>query len=87
MPDGKALTVVNAVKTVITKFGVDINQVVGLGSDTSAMASELNGVNGLLKQENPSLVFSHCVAHRLGLGCPKRVPALHDARSCTDDQV
>ena len=68
MPDGKALTVVNAVKTVITKFGVDINQVVGLGRDSaSAMASELNGVNGLLKQENPSFVFSHCVAHRLSL--------------------
>ena len=55
----------NAVKTVITKFGVDMSKVVGLGSDgASAMASEWNGV----KQENPSLVFSHCVAHRLSLG-------------------
>ena len=68
VPDGKALTVVNAIKTVITKFGVDISKVVGLGSDgASAMASELNGVNGLLMQENPFLVFSHCVAHRLSL--------------------
>ena len=59
----------NAVKTVITKFGVDImSKVVGLGSDgASAMASELNGVNGLPRQENPSLVFSHCVAYRLSL--------------------
>ena len=65
MPDGKALTVVNAVKTVITKFGLDISKVVGLGSDgASAMASELNGV----KRENPPLVFSHCVAHRLSFG-------------------
>ena len=64
MPDGKTLTVVNAVKTVITKFGVDIRKVVGLGRDgASAMASELNG----LKQENPSLVFAHCVAYRLSL--------------------
>ena len=68
VPDGKALTVVNAVKSVITKFGVPISKVVGLGSDgASAMASELNGVNGLLKQDNPFLVFSHCVAHRLNL--------------------
>ena len=44
VPDGKALTVVNAVKTVITKFGLDISKVVGLGRDSaSAMASELNG--------------------------------------------
>ena len=64
MPDGKALTVVKAVKTVITKFGLDISKVLGLGRDgASAMASELNGV----KRENPSPVFSHCVAYRLSL--------------------
>ena len=65
VPDGKMLAVVNAVKTVITKFGVDNSKVVGLGRDgASAMASELNRV----KQENPSLVFAHCVAYRLSLG-------------------
>ena len=31
------------------------------------MTSELNGVNGLLRQQNPFLVFVHCVAHRLNL--------------------
>ena len=41
---------------------------VGHGSDGACiMASELNGVNGHLRQQNPFLVFVHCVAHRLNL--------------------
>ena len=79
MPDGKALTVVNAVKTVIIKFGVHISKVMGLGIDGgSVMASELNGVNGLMKLDNPFLVFSHCVAHRLSLAVYQACAGIHE---------
>ena len=54
--------------SVITQFDVVMSKVVGLGSDgASAMASELNWANDLLKQENAFLFFSHCVAHMLSL--------------------
>ena len=49
--------------SVITKFDVGMSKVVGLGSDGgSAMASELNWANGLLRQENAFLFFSQCSA-------------------------
>ena len=48
------------------KFG--IRKVVGLGTDgASVMASEMNGVNGLLTKDNPHLIFMYCVHHRLNL--------------------
>ena len=33
----------------------------------SVMASDLNGVNNLVRNDNPHIVFVHCVCHRLNL--------------------
>ena len=66
--DGKAATVVDAVGVTMKKFGVPMTKVIGLGSDgASVMASDIRGVNGMLKKQNRFLVFVHCVAHRLNL--------------------
>ena len=66
--DGKAVTVVDAVKEVAATYKFNMRKVVGLGTDgASVMASDLNGVNGLLTKDNPDLGFMHCVCHRLNL--------------------
>lgn len=66
--DGKAMTVHAATKAVLADYHVPDEKVTGLGSDgASAMSSELAGVNGLMKRDNPFCVFVHCVAHRLAL--------------------
>ena len=42
--------------------------IVGLGSDGAAeMAGELNGLNALMKVDNPFTIIVHCVCHRLNL--------------------
>ena len=41
---------------------------VGLGADSaSVMSGEIGGVQTLLKQIHPWLIYIHCVAHRLNL--------------------
>ena len=43
-------------------------QIIGLRSDdTAAMASDLNGFNSLMTNDNPYTVFVHCVCYRLNL--------------------
>ena len=52
----------------MNKICVPMTKVIGLGSDrASVMASDIRGINGMLKKQNPFLVFEHCVAHRLNL--------------------
>ena len=66
--DGKAVTVVDAVKVVAATYKFGMGKVVGFGNDgASMMASNLNGVIGLLTKDNPHLVFIQCVCHRLNL--------------------
>ena len=66
--DGKSTTAVDAADVTMKKFGVPMTKVIGLGSDgASVMASDIRGVNGMMKQLNPFLVFVYCVAHRLTL--------------------
>ena len=62
--NGKAVTVVDAVKEVAATYKFGMRKVT---DGTSVMASDLNGVNGLLTNDNPHLVFMHCVCHRLNL--------------------
>ena len=43
-------------------------QIIGLESDgAAAMASDLNGLNALMTNDNPYTVFVHCVCHSLNL--------------------
>ena len=58
----------NVIKTALTDFNIPIQKVVNLGADGAAvMSSDLNGVNGLMKQLNPYCIYVHCVCHRLNL--------------------
>ena len=75
--DGKAATVVHAVDVTMKIFGVPMTKIIGLGSDgTSVMASDIRGVNGMLKKQHPFLVFEHCVAHRLNLAVSQSCNAI-----------
>ena len=77
--DGKAVTVVDAVKEVAATYKFGMGKVVGLGTDgASVMASNLNGVNGLLTIDNPHLVFMHCVCHRLNLAVSQACTGIAD---------
>ena len=77
--DGKAVTVVDAVKEVAATYKFNMRKVVGLGTDgASVMASDLNGVNGLLTNDNPHLVFMHCVCHRLNLAVSQACAGITD---------
>src|SRR6218665_1344055 len=66
--DGTAASLLALIQETFKNFCVPITKVVGLGADgASVVASDLNGVNGLMKQLNPYCVFVHCVCHRLNL--------------------
>ena len=54
----------------------------GLGTDgASNVASNLNGLNGLWKEQNPYTVHVHCVCHRLALAVSQAGSDLHLVKS------
>ncbi|KAL2092744.1 hypothetical protein ACEWY4_012542 [Coilia grayii] len=64
--DGKADTIVSAVKTVLLKT----EKLYGLGTDGAAvMTGHVNGVAKQLKDSYPKLVAVACAAHKLALAC------------------
>ena len=77
--DGKAVTVVDAVKEVAATYKFGMRKMVGLGTEgASVMASDPNGVNGPLTNDNPHLVFMHCVCHRLNLAVSQACAGITD---------
>ena len=62
--DGKAVTIHQAVHDTCRKHSIPMTKIVGLGTDgASVMASDLNGVNGLMTHDNPHIIFcSLCVS-------------------------
>ena len=68
LPDGKAITINDALHTFLTEKGLVTNTLNGLSSDGAAVVvGKRGGVATLLKREYPELVNIHCVAHRLAL--------------------
>ncbi|XP_071793337.1 zinc finger protein 862-like [Asterias amurensis] len=66
--DGTSKTLYSAVHKTLASYKVPIRKVVGLGTDgASAVASDINGLNGLITADNPYCIFVHCVCHRLNL--------------------
>lgn len=66
--DGKAATIVAAVRQFLGSVGVPLDKVVGIGTDgANVMIGRLNGVTTVLQRLNPSLVGVWCCAHRLSL--------------------
>ncbi|CAB3998022.1 zinc finger 862-like [Paramuricea clavata] len=69
---GTAPAIVEAVKKILGDFSIPVNKLTGLGIDgASVMASDMNGVLGLLQRENPFLIGIHCINHRLHLAVSK----------------
>ncbi|XP_030281580.1 zinc finger protein 862-like [Sparus aurata] len=66
--DGKANTISSAILAWIQKKGLDVQKLMGLGSDGApVMTGKRNGVATLLKGQSKHLVAIHCIAHRLAL--------------------
>ncbi|XP_034075010.1 E3 SUMO-protein ligase KIAA1586-like [Gymnodraco acuticeps] len=70
LEDGKADSVVAAIKSVLLKKELPVDRLYGLGTDGAAvMTGRLNGVAKQLTDSFPKLVSVACAAHRLALAC------------------
>lgn len=82
--NGKAATIVTAVRKLFEDLNVPVGKVVGLGTDgASVMIGCKNGVTTVFKRLNPSMVSVWCCAHRLSLVChwaAQSVPALQSVQ-------
>ncbi|KAJ8018286.1 hypothetical protein HOLleu_43803 [Holothuria leucospilota] len=77
--DGCAQTIFATVKEAMCKFKIPMAKVIGLGSDgASVMASHINGLNGFFHEDNPFIVFVHCVCHRLQLAVSQASKEVHE---------
>ena len=66
--NGTALTVRNAIMTFLEENDLNVHKVTGLGTDgAAAMIGRIDGVAVKMKRENPKMVSTWCVAHRLAL--------------------
>ncbi|KAK0137821.1 Zinc finger protein 862 [Merluccius polli] len=68
--DGKADSIVGAVREVVEKKEIPPHLICGLGTDGAAvMTGRINGVAKQLSEIWPGLLCTHCAAHRLALAC------------------
>ncbi|XP_061750007.1 uncharacterized protein LOC133549001 isoform X5 [Nerophis ophidion] len=70
LADGKAHTIVAAIKTAICKKGLPTERLYGLGTDGAAvMTGRVNGVVKQLTDSYPKMLGVACAAHGLALAC------------------
>ena len=78
--NGKARTIVEALRKYLASIGVPLGKIIGIGTDGAAtMLGCNNGVVTILRRSNPQLIGTWCCAHRLSLvahWAGKEVPAL-----------
>lgn len=68
--NGKAVTIVDAIRSFLVRHNVPLAKLIGLGTDgASVMTGRVNGVHTVLQRLNPSLVTVWCCAHKLSLVC------------------
>ena len=68
--DEKAATIVAALTEFLRNVNVPVNKVSGIGTDgANVMVGSKTGVVVRLQSENPKIVGTWCVAHRLALVC------------------
>ena len=66
--DGRATTICQALHDTAQIYAISLTKIVGLRTDgASVMASYPHGVNGVVRNDNPHIVFVHCVYNRLNL--------------------
>ncbi|KAL1251696.1 hypothetical protein QQF64_019492 [Cirrhinus molitorella] len=70
LTDGKADSIVAAIRKIIHTKGIPTHLIFGLATDGAAvMTGRQNGVAKQLSEEWPWLLSVHCAAHRLALAC------------------
>ncbi|KAJ8303661.1 LOW QUALITY PROTEIN: hypothetical protein KUTeg_018771 [Tegillarca granosa] len=63
-------SITREVLDVLTSKGLDVGDMVGISTDGAAvMVGSKSGVVTRLRDSSPSLLATHCIAHRLALGC------------------
>jgi hypothetical protein len=68
--DGRAETLVSAIRAEMVQLKISPEMLVGLATDgASVMTGRANGVGAQLMNNSPAMVHVHCVAHRLNLAC------------------
>lgn len=66
--DGKSESIYTEVKKCLSDNKIKMEKVMGLGTDSApAMISDKKGLAGKMKEDNPMLVSSGCIAHKLAL--------------------
>eukprot|EP01022_Parablepharisma_sp_SALTPOND_P008144 TRINITY_DN13527_c0_g1_i1.p3 TRINITY_DN13527_c0_g1~~TRINITY_DN13527_c0_g1_i1.p3 ORF type:complete len:378 (-),score=25.15 TRINITY_DN13527_c0_g1_i1:941-2074(-) len=78
IPNAKSLTLHKVIKSYLREAGLNIGKMASICTDGAAnMASVKDGLIGLFHLENPGIVFTHCVAHRVSLAMKdaiKKIP-------------
>ncbi|KAG1664805.1 Zinc finger protein 862 [Nymphon striatum] len=78
--NGQADTITEELLIRMRSLGLDVKNLVGLGSDgASVMFGRKGGIGVRLEKDAPHMVHVHCVAHRLALACSdaaKNIPYL-----------
>lgn len=63
-----ASSIFEIVKSVLNDFNCDKQKIVGITCDgASVMSGRVNGLVAKMRELNPSIIFTHCHAHRLNL--------------------
>ena len=80
MVNGKAHTIVEALRKYLASIGVPLGKIIGIGTDgVATMLGCNNRVVTIFRRSNPQLIGTWCCAHRLSLVAHwsgKEVPAL-----------
>ena len=73
LPDTKAVTIFSVIKDILIRCSLSIHNCCGQAYDgASNMSGIRNGVQALVKGEEPKALYIHCMAHSLNL-CVKDV--------------
>ena len=76
-----AETITNLVLSELRRKGIDIRNLVGVGTDgASVMTGRKNGVVVRLKEHSPCLVGIHCAAHRCALAASQAAKSIKPLR-------
>ena len=68
VPDTSSIALKEALDSMLLSHGLSIHKIQGQGYDgESNMRGEFNGVQKLIRDENPYAFYVHCFAHQLQL--------------------
>lgn len=72
LPSGKADDIFEVIMKELKTKQLPLEKLIGMATDgASVMKGERNGITAKMKRENPFLLSTHCIAHRLALASGK----------------